>query len=331
MIHSAGATILSTLEGTGLDTSNIRKLGHEYHTARTAQYVAVNDAEKNLVMAMADMAILTNHSFPAYWASAIEAAKPKWLVVDGNWAEKDIHAWIRAGRQHGAKVAFEPVSNVKAARLFGKEGSSALGVFPNAAVDIASPNQYELAAMYSAAKENGHLDSARWFEVVDAFGITGGGARDRFVRLTSADMTNAGIPVQTIQLLPYIPTLVTKIGANGALLTMLLRKDDPRLYDHEHERYILTRTTNDHPHVGGVYMRLFPAIERVKDVVSVNGVGDTFLGTLIAGLAQGGNVEDLVDIAQKAAVLTLKSHQSVSPDLGTLEGELMLAARQSQS
>ena len=329
MDRSAGATILSTLEGTGLDTSCIRKLGHEYHTARTAQYVAVNDAEKNLVMAMADMAILTNHSFPAYWASAVEAAKPKWLVVDGNWAEKDIHAWIRTARQNGARVAFEPVSNVKAARLFAK-GNDYLGVFPHAAVDIASPNQYELAAMYAAAKENGYLDSARWFEVIDSFGITGG-ARDRFVKLTSADMTNAGIPVQTIQLLPFIPTLITKIGANGALLTMLLKKDDPRLYDHEHERYILTRTTNDNPDVGGVYMRLFPPVERVKDVVSVNGVGDTFLGTMIAGLAQGGRVENLVDIAQRAAVLTLKSHQSVSPDLGTLEGELMLAARQSQS
>lgn len=70
-------------------------------------------------------------------------------------------------------------------------------------------------------------------------------------------------------------------------------------------------------------MRLFPAVEEVKpeDVVSVNGVGDTFAGTLIAGLAKRGKnarVEELIDLAQRAAVLTLKSKEAVSPGLGTL-------------
>lgn len=70
-------------------------------------------------------------------------------------------------------------------------------------------------------------------------------------------------------------------------------------------------------------MRLFPAVEEVEveDIVSVNGVGDTFCGTVVAGLAskQGrGRVEDFIDIAQRAAVLTLKSKEAVSPGLGTL-------------
>ena len=70
-------------------------------------------------------------------------------------------------------------------------------------------------------------------------------------------------------------------------------------------------------------MRLFPPVEEVRaeDVVSVNGVGDTFAGTLLAGLAEkgkGARVEDLVDLCQRAAVLTLKSKESVSPGLGTM-------------
>lgn len=70
-------------------------------------------------------------------------------------------------------------------------------------------------------------------------------------------------------------------------------------------------------------MRLFPAIEQVssENVVSVNGVGDTFLGALIAGMAKKGQdsrVEDFIGLAQRAAVLTLKSRESVSPGLGTL-------------
>jgi len=325
-LSSAGSTVLSALESSGLDTSGIRRLGNEYHSPRTAQYVAVNEADKHLLVAMADMGIFTSHSFPAYWNSAVAAAKPKWLVVDGNWSEADIRTWTRAARQNGAKIAFEPVSTVKSMRLFSPAKEHlGLGLFPSATVDIATPNQYELAAMHSAAKENGYLDSPEWFAVLDAFSLTG--ARDRFVKLASAEMADAGIPVRMMQLLPYIPTIITKVGDKGALLATILARDDPRLYDREAEAFLLTRSLGDNPHVGGVYMRYFPAVEKVSDVVSVNGVGDTFLGALVAGLAQGGKVEDLINVAQKASVLTLRSHQAVSEDLGSLGEELLMAAK----
>ncbi|KAK1998571.1 indigoidine synthase A like protein [Colletotrichum falcatum] len=323
----AGATVLSSLEASGLETTYIRQLSSDHHVSgRTAQYVAVNDAEKNLVVAMADMGIFANHSFPDYWRSAVAGARPRWLVVDGNWSPGDVRAWIRAGREHACRVAFEPVSTAKSTGLFQREHPR-LGVFPEPGVDLASPNHYELAAMYEAARENGFFETPEWFEVIDAFGMHG--ARERFVYLTSREMTDAGIPVQTIHLLPYIPTIVTKLGSRGVLLTALLGRDDPRLRDRDGERWLLARARADHPTIGGVYMRLFPPAETVaaQDVVSVNGVGDTFLGVMVAGLSKGGRVEDLVGVAQKAAVLTLKSHQSVSPDLGRLDGLLKAAVR----
>ena len=77
-------------------------------------------------------------------------------------------------------------------------------------------------------------------------------------------------------------------------------------------------------------MRLFPAIEVVEDVVSVNGVGDTFLGVLIAGLAKGLKLDGtLINIAQRGAVMTLRSKESVSPQLGELKEELDLLAKYS--
>ena len=343
----AGSTILSALQTSGLDTSCIRKLGHEYPSTRTAQYVAVNDAHKNLVMAMADMAIFSSHSFPTYWNSAVAASKPKWLAVDANWAEHDIQTWIHAARNHGAKVAFEPVSVEKSQRLFpalhhkkhthSHSHSHAhtsitdrLSIFPRASVDLCTPNQYELLAMYEAAKRHGYLEhDLPWFEVIDAFGIMRG-ARERFVSIASAEVADAGIPVQAVNLLPYIPTIVTKLGANGALLTTVLGRDDPRLRDPEEARYVVSRCMNDHPHVGGVYMRLFPAVERVKDVVSVNGIGDTFMGVLVAGLAMGGKVERLIDVAQRAAVLTLRSKEGVSEEVRTLKGDLRRAVEESR-
>ncbi|KAI1804071.1 Indigoidine synthase A like protein-domain-containing protein [Daldinia bambusicola] len=315
----AGSTVLSSLKASGMDTSCIKQLSREHYPAsRTAQYVAVNDANKNLVLGMADMGIFTAQSFSESWNTTVKETKPKWLVVDGNWAVHDIRSWIQAGKQNQARVIFEPVSQEKSARLFsGEKNLENLGIFPNPSIDLITPNQYELAAMHAAAQRHEYLDDPRWWETIDAFSMRG--ARDRFVKITSADMTDAGIPQQIIQLLPYIPTIVTKLGSFGALLTMVLGKNDPRLIHPAHERFILSRNLNDHPEIGGVYMRMFPAAEQVDDIVSVNGVGDTFLGVLVAGLALGGKVENLINVAQKGAILTLRSPQSVSENLGLFD------------
>lgn len=297
--------------------------------SRTAQYVAVNDGQRNLVMAMADMGIFTQKSFPDHWESVLEATQPKWLVVDGNWSGKDIRHWVKTGQDKGCRVAFEPVSAVKSKGLFvPQRGLSKLGIYPHATVSLATPNTYELASMYEAAKENGYLDSPDWFQIVDWFGMRG--ARERFVHMTSMALTDAGVPQQSVQLLPYIPTLITKLGADGVLLTELLGRDDPRLRDQDSEEYILTRCMTPHAPVGGIYMRRYSAAEVVEDVVSVNGVGDTFLGVLMSGLAQGGRVDQLIDVAQQGAVHTLRSAQAVSPELSRVEEQLTRAVRRSQ-
>jgi pseudouridine-5'-phosphate glycosidase/pseudouridine kinase len=316
---------MDALGKAGIDTSYVRQLSREYHTnSRTAQYVAVNDADKNLLVAMADMGIFTHHSFPDFWKSAVAGTKPQWLVVDGNWSEQDIRAWIQAGRENGCSIAFEPVSNAKSTRLFRNAMNGyPLGVYPHHGIDLATPNGYELRSMCEAAKNNGYLDQPAWFTIMDSFGNEK--SRHRFAALDSPRLADQGIPLRSLQLLPYIPTIITKLGSNGVLLATILHRDDPCLTDAAEEPYILSWSPNDHSHVGGVYMRLFPAAEQVEDVVSVNGVGDTFLGVLVAGLAKGGKVENLIDVAQKAAVMTLKSHESVSPDLGWLEGHLAQA------
>lgn len=319
--------MLSALEASGLGTQYVRKLSAGCHSSsRTAQYVAVNDADKNLVMAMADMDIFTHHSFPEYWESAVSGAKPSWLVVDGNWSEGDIQAWVRAAKNNGCSVAFEPVSTAKAARLFcSRREQSPIKMYPRAGIDVATPNSLELLAMFHAAKDNDYFEDPAWFRVIDAFGMRG--ARERFVYMTDKEVTDSGIPQQSIQLLPYIPTIITKLGAKGALLTSILAKDDPLLRDPESMQHILTRNHDEHPSVGGIYMRMFPPAEEVHDIVSVNGVGDTFLGVLVAGLSRGGKVEKLVDVAQQAAVTTLKSREAVSPQVGHLASRLREAAQ----
>ena len=365
----AGTTVRHHMADHGLDTAGVRTLPG----ARTAHYVAVNGADKNLMVAMADMAIfagsekeeekmkktsssssssssssnsMETDSWTTDWTTDVAAAGPRWLVADANWSAAGLHGWIRAARQQGASVAYEPVSVAKSGRLFAGATTSAASVFPQPLVDLATPNHYELRAMHAAARQHGLvLDDPHWFRVIDSLGL-GAGARERFVRLTSMALADEGVPQQAVQLLPYIPTLVTKLGSRGALVTRLLARDDPLLLDPAAERYLLVRappssydnkTTDDspgddpndyEPAVGGVYMRLFAPAEDVApaDVVSVNGVGDTFLGALVAGLAQGGRVEQLIDVAQRAAVATLRSRASVGDGVAALAGELTAAA-----
>ena len=72
-------------------------------------------------------------------------------------------------------------------------------------------------------------------------------------------------------------------------------------------------------------MRYFPPAVQIPkgEVVSVNGVGDTFLGVLLArmaelelagkqvGLAEQGVLEDVIGLGQKGAVETLRSAEAV--------------------
>ncbi|RDI76333.1 hypothetical protein Vi05172_g13664 [Venturia inaequalis] len=325
-----GNFAIQQLDAEGIQTSGIKKV----NGARSAQYVAINDVNKDLVLAMADMGILENswNTFPT-WRDELKSTRPKWFVADANWDARSLQLWLQTAKSAGSRTAFEPVSTAKSIGLFTATRDTVtsepfeLPVWPKHLVDIATPNTYELASMHAAASTNGLLERDDWWLIVDSMGIPSSGARTRFARSTSAELVDEGIPQQSVQLLPFIPSIVTKLGAKGALLTMLLHKDDERLWSEHARPYIVSRTHGQNPEseVGGVYMRLFPPAEIVAaaDIVSVNGVGDTFLGALIASLVKTDKgVEELVDFAQNAAVLTLKSQEAVSPDLKQLKGLL---------
>lgn len=336
-MSSAGSTLLDAIRAEGLSVSGIRKLGGEkYPGARTAQYVSVNDSQKSLVLAMADMDILTAHPFPKdHWAAVIEESQPRCLVVDANWDATTIRSLLSVAG--GAKTIFEPVSAAKSVRLF--EGEK-LGVYPNHQVSLATPNIYELSAMYDAAKEQGYFHNVpEWFEVIDSFNVRGsdidyGEYFERMMASTSAEVQAAGVPQKVLHLLPYIQTIVVKFGEHGCLLAEIMASDDKRLVVskeqtstagfYQQQQSVLMRALpcGNGRRVGGVYMRYFNPEKKVEDVVSVNGVGDTFLGVLTAGLARGGTLHKLIGLAQSAAVMTLMSKEAVSPKLEKLSRKL---------
>lgn len=330
----SGKAALEALANAGMRTNGIKVLGTESE-GRTAQYVAVNDANKDLMLAMADMSILESSStgrgsivdaFDSFWLPQLQSSKPSHLVLDGNWPPQHLARWLHAAKEINARITFEPVSTAKSTGPFLLPKPHNLSTYPSPSMHLATPNTYELSAMHTVAKDAGLFDRKDWWEIIDAFGIPSSGARTQLALATSSELVDQGIPQQTLQLLPFIPTICTKLGAEGVLLTQIIPAGDPRLSSGEYAPYILSRCANETEEtlgVGGMYMRLFPAVEEVaaEEVISVNGVGDTFCGTLVTGLAKRGKdarVEDLVDLAQRAAVLTLKSKESVSPGLGTL-------------
>ena len=308
----SGRAALTALEKGKLITEGIRVLP-ALSGMRTAQYVAINDMQKDLVVAMADMGIMEfpgqGLDFEAFWEPMVARAKPHWVVLDANWSPEILSKWIEVAKEHGARVAFEPVSPAKCRRLFAAVRISD-SVVPSNAISLATPNQLELTMMHNAARESGLLDSDNWWHVIDTMGIpSSASTRERLASLTSTALVDQGIPQQTIQLLPLIPCILTTLGANGVLLTQLLRPTDPRLTSPEAAPYILSRgSTSPDSVVGGIYMRHFPpaAVLHQGDISSVNGAGDTFLGALVAGLARGGQVEDLVPVAQEASLKVLR-------------------------
>ena len=323
----SGRAALSALQKEQLPTTGIRTLPPS-SGARTAQYIAVNDARKDLVVAMADMGIMEQPEqaldFDTFWEPMVAQAKPQWVVVDANWSPAVLAKWVQVAKAHGARVAFEPVSNAKSRRLFGPAAAiKPTDTVPNHAVGLAAPNQFELTTMYTAARENALFDSDGWWHVIDAMGMSAAGSRDRLVAMTSAPLVDQGIPQQSIQLLPFIPCLITKLGPQGVLVTQLLRPGDRRLTAPESAPYIVSRSLSETSPIGGVYLRLFPpaALLSEEDIVSVNGAGDTLLGAVVAGLSGDAarTVEEVIPQAQEASVRTLQSAGGVSREIKDLQ------------
>ena len=324
----AGSTAIKLLAERGLQTAGIYSMkGPEFHTA---QYVAVNDAQKTMVLAMADMNILEDISgdFSTLWKPHFGVCKPKWLVLDANWHPSTLQKWLDTAKALGVKVAFEPVSAAKSKRAFPAKAQEdgGLAAVPNHLINLTTPNALELSSMHDAASDAGLFDREDWWRVIDSIGLSSSGSRDKLVSVTNSLLVDEGVPQRSIRLLPFIPCILTTMGERGVIMTQMLRPGDDRLTSPDAAPYILSRSTDGSDVVGGVYMRVFPPVEAVSsdEVVSVNGVGDTFLGVLIAGLSKEKpkNLVDLVDVAQRGSVMTLKSKEAVSPELSALRGTL---------
>lgn len=92
------------------------------------------------------------------------------------------------------------------------------GIYPKHDVDLTTPNEHELDAIYIAARKHDYLERQDWWTIIDALGISSAGVTAQLQELTTPELVNEGIPQRMIQLLPFIPNIITKLGPRGKQL-----------------------------------------------------------------------------------------------------------------
>lgn len=122
------------------------------------------------------------------------------------------------------------------------------------------------------------------------------------------DFRSTGILQQAVHLAPYFPNQLIKLGSRGVLSVRLV----PSEFDISElvPKPVVTRGSGPDKLVVQHF-----AAEKPSSIVSVNGVGDTFLGVFLGHYSRKREWESAINKAQRAAVLTLASMESVNPDI----------------
>ncbi|KIY51953.1 indigoidine synthase A-like protein [Fistulina hepatica ATCC 64428] len=296
-------------------------------TDRTAVCNMIFDAAGNLLSGVADMNI--TRSF-----SAIDICKqlgihePAMVVLDGNLAPETISVVVQHCNKRDIPVFFEPTSVVKSTSILPAVQHSLSVVGPQSApIAFMSPNLLELEHVYRTAMTEPFdlMSSAEWWTALDALRLGDAFRLDveRLARTSAgglAFLKDKGIVHMAVNLLPFFQHLIIKCGAAGVLVVMRVPgwtgvPSDPG-------RALVVASSE----AGTVVVRHFPAHHIPPDsIVNVTGAGDSFVGALLAVLQREPtamqhphSLEQAIDVAQRAAVMTLQSTLAVSPLLSEL-------------
>jgi pseudouridine-5'-phosphate glycosidase/pseudouridine kinase len=140
-------------------------------------------------------------------------------------------------------------------------------------------------------------------------------------------LTERGLAQRAVHLLPFFQHIWVKCGEQGVVAIMHIPADKaPSSGFANQASNLARRCVVAHGMKGDiVVVKHFPAL-KVETVENVTGAGDSFVGTLIAGIASDkksiydlDGLESIVNTAQHAAVLSLQSHHAVSPRLSDLK------------
>lgn len=136
-----------------------------------------------------------------------------------------------------------------------------------------------------------------------------------------------GIIQKAVNLLPFFQHLIIKCGDQGIIVVMYISPKDALNSVWAHKRSNpLERCIVAHGNSKEITLiQHFPSLP-IEKVSNVTGAGDSFVGALLGCLAHDfstmydpNGLQDVITIAQKAAILTLQSHSAVSPFLSRID------------
>lgn len=338
----AGAGILTLLKDYGIDHNGVKTLSG----CKTAQYVASIDSNGHLLLASADMRIIESPQCVDHIVSEIGKSQPKLIIVDCNLLKNGLDAVLEAASSLPItpRIIVEPTSAPKLSRLV-EVNTSRLKVYPQNLILMITPTAEELAVIHSSfGKREFFDDYDSWFPLLDLMGIDSL-FREKMVSLAGKNeamkhMLEKGIVQQAVQILPYIPKILVKLGSRGCVLFSLNTnvndyKSVPTTSPFKPTFTLISKGRNyEEGKTLGITIEYFavPPENANLSVVDVTGAGDTLLGCLVALLAQNDWLTDGVELleqewgkwegiykSQVASGLTIESSQAVSEAIRTMK------------
>ncbi|VEU21541.1 DEKNAAC102788 [Brettanomyces naardenensis] len=328
---SAGKSVSESMERYGLSKEGLCELDDD----RTAQYTSVHDAVGRLIVACADMDIV-EHLPEEHVSRLLDEYKPTYILMDSNISVSVMNSIAKyASESANTKLLYEPTSAVKAYKL----GGTNLHCFPNNEVSLVTPTVAELETMFDSFGQNGKFDNIdSWFTVLDSLNLDllreqAERCANRFQLLS--DYAEQGVLQQAFRLLPYIPNILLKDGANGILLIQLTTNAveakmlvDPYSFNLKADSAASFTLVQEGKDNLGVILQHFPGFTvPPEEIKNVTGAGDSLAGYLLSRLANGERKgrfflndladperEDVIMSAQKVACLSLLSDNAVNID-----------------
>lgn len=324
---SFGKFVVAQLKAKGIATSGIS----ESSTHNTAKYVSVHENSGDLIVACAEMDIAEH--FDTSVISELEATRPKVVVADSNVSAQILAEIITKAAELDAAVVYEPTSSVKAERIaeailiepanFTQHLSHFFSGSRPSGLVLATPTASELTTIHDALESRGLFDVDVWFPVLDSLGINSQ-FRNQLDSLGLPVFKYAikeGILQKAFKLLPYIPSLVIKLGDKGLFVVNISVITNQLVRRTKASR---DSALSSGPLIDGI--RLGVCVEYFKipksiRIKNVTGAGDTLVGVLAQETLRHGtdwlfNSGDrrtkILQRAQLAAGESLQSQESVS-------------------
>ncbi|KAJ3987787.1 indigoidine synthase A-like protein [Lentinula detonsa] len=299
---------------------------------RTAVCNMIMDSQGGLTTGIADMAILEKAQLEIKAIELIKQMKPTVVVMDGNCSSEVISIVAGLCTRHGIKVFFEPTSVVKSTRILkAVETTMSSSTSP---IDFISPNLIELQEIFAVANEKDLFAKPEYWTALDNFSLTSRYRMDleHLSRANVSDedpskgtlsfLLDQGLAQMAVKLLPFFRHIVIKCGDKGVIVAM---RQNPTSAWRSEQSNIKRRYVMNHSDTDTIILSHFPALP-VKDLVNVTGAGDSFVGVLSSCLVQQPNafnsqksLTQVIEMAQRASVLTLCSPFAVSPELSNLK------------